>query len=216
MKKSFILTSALVAVFVLFTNNAYASTTTPKPSTVTVDASPSGFTAGGTGDITVNLTTINYPISSWSSTKLILEGSNDVCVNHGNHPLVGSQTYQEVLELPAPDSVGQYDLLIQAYTSDDCQSAIDKQLLKVVSVGEKAPPKRTCLNCKKSTLEKHASTTETSVSTNTSSTKKIDAEARKARKQKVDAFIKMYETKPGSEDILMLIKLLIAFDIIQV
>lgn len=184
----------------------------PKPApvpTTTLKASPSGFKVGkDQGKIYLTLAVQNYPISSWGSTRVIFQGQDSVCVNHGNHPISRTATYTEevIIKVVPPESDGLQNLSAQAFATDDCATEISAPSLTQVRV-----PKP-CLNCKNE--EDKAGVTATTV---VSPTKTVnETQARQERKQKVDALLKMYSDKKDLSEIVFPIKLLISLDIIQV
>lgn len=175
-------------------------------SSATINATLGDFRIGNEGRVTVTVTTSeNHPLSTWGSTRLILQGKNSLCVNHGNHPLEKSRTYTEELDLEAPETIGEYDLLIQPFVTDDCRTEIGKEVLRTVYA------QRPCLNCERTETDgKESEQVEDKVTTTT----KLDA--REERRGKIDAFMKAYQNDPGYSDIVVLVKLLIALDIIQI
>lgn len=229
MKKPFILTAFIALFFTVTTSMVSAYTppaydddddTSPEPALssfttlqkeATVEAVPHRFTVGNnTGDVKVAVTTsAKFPTSSWGSTRLIFEGKDDVCVNHGNHPLAASQVYSETLTLNTPAVVGQYDLLIQPFSTDDCKTAIGKEVLRVVDAREKL----SCLNCDDGEDD---NTEDVTTDTGTNDDTVSDTQARQERKKKVDNFLKMYQNDPDFTEIVFLVKLLVALDIIPV
>lgn len=189
-------------------------TTTQIVSGITVDALPNTFYIGEEeSDVKVTLTTSSAAaVTSWGSTRLTLEGRDDVCINHGNHPISKSQTYEEVLTFEPPATVGQYDILIQLFVTDDCETELGVEVLRAVDVRKKI----TCLNCISSSDDVQVSKEGSEEVTTPAITNDDDALVRQERKRKIDAFMKMYENDPNHSDIVILIRLLIALDIIQI
>lgn len=149
----------------------------------------------------------NYPENNWASTFAFFDGESAVCTQQANYPVRSAMKYQRDIVVNIPEGPGEYNFSIELFSDDDCEgSSLAKK-----SISLKLGKSRNCINCN----QKPSSDVKTTTTLENLENSQEQTEKR-AKKQKLDLLIETYRNDPDFSDILFLIQLFIALNIIEV
>ncbi|MBI3243695.1 MAG: DUF11 domain-containing protein, partial [Chloroflexi bacterium] len=112
----------IIALLVLSTTGAANASFTSMSATLNGSAPP--ITVGPNASITVALTvTVNSTggNNNWKATRWQLDGGATTCINHADH--AATVTFTETFAIAGPATIGNHDLALRAYNTDDCSGS---------------------------------------------------------------------------------------------
>jgi uncharacterized repeat protein (TIGR01451 family) len=118
-QSAFKVSLALLAVLLLLSATGAANAAFTSMS-ATLNGSAPPITVGPSASITVafTVTVTASGNNNWRATRWQIDSGATTCVDHANHPATG--TFTETFTITGPTAIGNHDLRLRAYNTNDC------------------------------------------------------------------------------------------------